>query len=218
MDNYELYTCFHCGNTGMMKMISKHEERFGGPILDQYGICVGNDFQESMTWELFSCCVCKMVTLVRKYDDECYINPHTEERFEDIDILYPECSFNGKGVPKEIKTAFESVLKIKQIDTNICLMSIRRTLEAICLDQGAKGKNLESMVKDLVKQNTLPINMDMACWIIRKLGNSAAHLDSISIYTHHLEKVIDFTKNIINYLYTMPLEMDELKKYIENQK
>lgn len=43
-----------------------------------------------------------------------------------------------------------------------------------------------------------------ACWIIRKLGNEAAHGDNVHYFEYEVEQVITYVSEIINYLYCLP--------------
>ena len=174
--------------------------------------------QEYFDWILLSCPVCKKVSLLQKYSNECEYNPNTKTYAEDVDLLYPECNVNYLGVPEEIKSAFEAALKVKNIDISICLLSLRRVLEAICKEQGAEGKNLDSMIKNMLDKGKLPEVMNDACWIIRQLGNDAAHAGKIRVYKSDVEQTIDFLKTIIQYLYTLPVQMERLKVKIEKRK
>lgn len=105
---------------------------------------------------------------------------------------------------------------MKNIDSAICLLSLRRVLEAICKDKGAVGKDLDTMVKDLIAKKLLPDMLDDACWIIRQLGNSAAHADEKVFYKHQVEQTTEFVKAIIDYLYVLPSEIGNLKSRVQN--
>lgn len=132
--------------------------------------------------------------------------------------LYPQSEIDMTGVPENIKTAFESALKVKNIDTAICAMALRRVLEAICKDKGAEGKDLEKMIANMIEHGILPAMFDDACWIIRQLGNSAAHADKKVFSLHQVDQTIEFVQNIINYLYTLPVKMQKLRSDIEAEK
>ena len=116
------------------------------------------------------------------------------------------------------KTAFESALKVKNIDTAICALALRRVLEAICKDKGAEGNSLEKMIANMIDREILPGMFDDACWIIRQLGNSAAHADKKVFSMHQVDQTIEFVQNIINYLYTLPVKMKRLRDAIEAEK
>ncbi len=207
---YRLHTCYHCGNQGLMKIEHIHEDHFEDYIEDAFGNAIGLGFTENFHWTMLSCPVCKMISLVEDYD-----NTACEEMTSD---LYPKTKISSEGVPKNIQSAFEAALKVKNIDNEICALSLRRVLEAICKDKGANGRNLDSMVQDMIARKILPEMFNDACWIIRQLGNSAAHADDVHFSKHQVDETIGFVQNIINYLYTLPVKMKEMRSAVEIDK
>lgn len=210
-EKYNLLTCYHCGNQGLMTIEHAHRYDFGEPILNAYNEVTDVDVEEIYHWQLLSCPVCHRVTLW-----ENMIDPILE--YADAKTLYPMCTIDYSGVPSRIKTAFESALKVKNIDTAICALALRRVLEAICKDKGAEGNSLEKMIANMIDREILPGMFDDACWIIRQLGNSAAHADKKVFSMHQVDQTIEFVQNIINYLYTLPVKMKKLREAIEAEK
>ena len=212
-EKYRLRTCYHCGNTGLLKIEHVHKHEYGGPVYNQIGDIVDVDLMEHFTWYLMSCPVCHKVTLWQEYSDEC-----SHFCFVEDETLYPQSTIDYTGVPSNIKTAFEAALKVKNIDTAICSLALRRVLEAICKDKGAQGKSLEQMIRDMIDKKILPEMFDDACWIIRQLGNEAAHAEKKNFSPYQIDQTILFMQNIINYLYTLPLKMQKLRETIETEK
>lgn len=88
----------------------------------------------------------------------------------------------------------------------------------ICKEKGAKGNNLEKKIDDLIEKKVLPPMIEDACWIIRQLGNDAAHADKMEVYAYDIEQVIGYVSTIIDYLYSMPYRVGKMKKKIEERK
>lgn len=206
-----LMQCYHCGNKGLLNVIAQHKDTDTEFAYDEYGNKVGIVFQENMVWSMVSCPVCNMISVYKEYWNSC-------EHSKEDTVVYPTSNFNNLGVPKNISKAFEAALKVKQIDSAICLLSLRRTLEVVCKDKGAKGKDLESKIKDLIERGVFPSVFEDACWVIRQLGNNAAHADESIFYTNEVNEVISFVELILEYTYSAPLKMKELRKRIEKQK
>ena len=217
-DGYMLQTCFHCGNQGLLKIEKQYDYSVGGWVYDDFGREIGRDLQEDYIWTMLSCPVCHNVTLYETYSNETYENPYTNIQSYDTKVLYPKSTLDYQGVPDNIKTAFESALKVKNIDTAICLLSLRRVLEAICKERGAEGDNLYHMVADLIEKGKLPPMFADACWIVRELGNAAAHADKKVFYLHHVEQTIEFVETMINDLYSLPVKVKALKERVEEEK
>lgn len=210
---YKLQTCYHCGNQGLMHIEHLHLYNYGGLEFDNDGNCVGRELEEQFQWYLLSCPVCHKVTLREEYTNECFRDYNTM-----IETLYPKSTIDYTGVPENIKTAFESALKVKNIDPAICSLALRRVLETICKEKGANGKTLELMISDMIDRGILPQMFDDACWIVRQLGNSAAHGDSAKFTVYQVDQTIDFMQNIINYLYSLPVKMQNIRSKIEAEK
>lgn len=206
------HDCRHCGNRGIMKYIGKTGWLFEDVDEDIYGHIFSSELLEHMDYYIFECPVCYKPVIVSEH---CLDINDEIPRF---DIVYPSLNVSSYGVPNEIYLAFESAIKTKEIDYSICLLSLRRVLEMICNDKGAKGKNLESKIKDLVDRNLLPEMIGDACWIIRQLGNEAAHADEIEVYNYDVEQVIGYVGTIIDYLYSMPHRISRLKETITKKK
>ena len=107
---------------------------------------------------------------------------------------------------------------MKNIDTAICSLSLRRVLEAICKDKGVTSGTLEEKIQVMIDRKILPEMFNDACWIVRQLGNSAAHGDDRFFSVYQVDQTIDFMKNILNYLYSLPIKMKNLRESIEEEK
>lgn len=208
-----VHTCFHCGNTGLLKYIGQTEGWKNEDIIeDSRGNIIHRALIEHEDWYVFECPVCKKPIIISKYSFD-IANEAPESKIE-----YPAIAVSPEGVPKNIYSAFESAVKTKGIDASICLLSLRRVLEMICKEKGATGKFLENKVADLVEKNILPPMIGDACWIIRQMGNDAAHADKIDVYTYEVEQIIGYVATIIDYLYSMPYRVSKMKERIEQRK
>ena len=208
-----VHTCFHCGNTGLLKPIGKTGWKNGDIYEDNLGNVISYLLIEHEDWFVFECPVCNKPVIISEYIFDAAENGPYEMKIE-----YPTIALSPDGVPKEIYSAFESAVKTKGIDHSICLLSLRRVLEMICKDKGAVGYNLEKKIDDLIEKKIFPTMIEDACWIIRQLGNDAAHADKIPVYTYDVEQVIGYVATIIDYLYSLPHRVEKMKKKIEERK
>ena len=208
----QVHTCYHCGNTGLLKYIGQTNWKNEHIDLDSFGNATSYTLIEHEDWLVFECPVCNKPVLVKQYVFD-IMNDRPE-----ITTVYPTITTNSDGVPKEIYTAFESAIKTKWIDYPICLLSLRRVLEMICKDKGAVGGNLEKKIENLINRGVFPPMIEDACWIIRQLGNEAAHADKIKVFRSDIEQVIEYVATIIDYLYSLPYRVDKMKKKIEARK
>lgn len=208
----QVHTCFHCGNTGLLKYIGKTEWKDEDIAKDGAGNIINYTLIEHEDWYVFECPVCNKPVIISEYVLDVAETP-AEYKTE-----YPTIAVSPLGVPKEIYSAFESAVKTKGIDHSICLLSLRRVLEMICKEKGAVGKDLEKKIDDLIAKKVFPPMIEDACWIIRQMGNEAAHADDIKVYTYDIEQVIGYVATIIDYLYSLPYRVEKMKAKIEERK
>lgn len=206
------HACRHCGNKGLMNYIGKTGWMYISENEDNYGYVFDSELLEHMDYYVFECPVCYRPVIVSEYRLD--INDEVPK----FEIEYPSINVSSEGVPNKIYSAFESAIKTKGIDYSICLLSLRRVLEMICNDKGAQGNTLENKIKNLVDSKLLPEMIGDACWIIRQLGNEAAHADKIEVYSYDVEQVIGYVGTIIDYLYSMPHRISRMKKTIIKRK
>lgn len=206
------HACRHCGNKGLMNYIGKTGWMYISENEDIYGNIFGSELLEHMDYYIFECPVCYKPVIISEH---CLDINDEVPKFE---VEYPSINISSEGVPNKIYSAFESAIKTKGIDYSICLLSLRRVLEMICNDKGAQGKTLENKIKNLVESKLLPEMIGDACWIIRQLGNEAAHSDKIEVYSYDVEQVIGYVGTIIDYLYSMPQRINSMKETIIKRK
>lgn len=200
-------TCYHCGNTGRQDILHLHKQSWGGRPEELY---------EEFNWLVLKCPTCGMISLKEDYTNEAMVDVHGEQFFEES-IVYPKTKFHFRYTPKSIQRAFESAVKVSKIDPAICLLSLRRTLEMICKNKNAQGNSLEAKIKDLANRNILPATLDDSSWLIRMMGNDAAHADDINYTDYEVEQIIEFVEIIITYLYELPNRIDKLKEARERR-
>ena len=208
----QVHTCFHCGNTGLMNYVGNTYWTYDEVERNAFGDVIYAVQIEHEYWHVFECPVCHKPVLISEY---CF---DAQESRPEIKTEYPTIAVSRDGVPKDIYSAFESAVKTKGIDYSICLLSLRRVLEMICKDKDAVGSNLEKKIDDLIEKKIFPPMIEDACWIIRQLGNDAAHADKISVYTYDVEQVIGYVATIIDYLYSLPHRVEKMKSKIEERK
>lgn len=208
----QVHTCFHCGNTGILNYIGHTRWNDEDVVFSENNEIITRFVLEHEDWYIFECPVCHRPVVIRQdtFDAASYT-------YQPITV-YPSVLMSPEGVPKEIYSAFEAAIRTKGIDHAICLLSLRRVLEMICKEKGAVGKDLEKMIEDLIATGVLSPAFSDACWVIRQLGNSAAHADKEDIYGYQVEQTIEFVSTIINYLYSMPVRVAKMKNKIEQIK
>ncbi len=206
----EIITCRHCGNRAPMKIVAKYDHviELGDPPYN-------DNFY--YYWSILLCPSCEEPTFREIF----------RSTFEqDIDrgwpshyrILYPNSHSIIDELPEIVKRNYEVALRIKNIDPNSFAVSIGRTLEAVCNEQGAPGKSLFDKLKYLEKQNGIPGHLAEMAEKLRLLRNIGAHLEGGEIEKEDVPLILNFCESILDYIYRAPnriklmqLKIDSLK-------
>ncbi|HYL32995.1 MAG TPA: DUF4145 domain-containing protein [Stellaceae bacterium] len=123
--------------------------------------------------------------------------------------------FDPGGIPPKILASFEEALTDH---ANQCFKSsaimVRRTLEEICADKGAKGNGLKERLTALQSVIVVPKELLDAADELRILGNDAAHLEARvydDIGKTEVEAAIDLCKEILKAVYQLDSLVKRLK-------
>ncbi len=126
----KIYQCYHCGNKTLMNLVGVHREDWGN-----------EEFRGYIISQIYICPICQNATYVERYWEEGMIGANYEDD-EDEKICYLVISLETNFVPDKIKTAYEAALKVRNTDSALCLIGLRRILEMICNEQGASKGSL----------------------------------------------------------------------------
>lgn len=108
-----------------------------------------------------------------------------------------------KNIYNETHSALTSKLKI------LAGVGIRALIEAICLEEKAKGSNLEKKINNLVEKGVLTTSSSLTLHKTRFLGNRSAH--EIEAATDiELEVAFDIVENLLKTVYIIPRKAKNL--------
>jgi len=161
-------------------------------------------------WDIFLCPVCHKITLEQKY----YFSEDRDQYGYPIcyfSHLYPHINMDTSKIPVNLKKAFESALSVRHIDGAICALSLRRTLEMMCKDQGETSGDLYDKLNNLSRRNIMPPVLTEMATILRRLGNTAAHADDAEFSPDIVNSMIDFTQTILDYVYVLPDKLESIQ-------
>lgn len=205
-----ILTCPHCGNKTLMKLLHKYEKETAIPMKHD------ELFHASDTFEVFECPVCEGFQLfhIHMNSEESY--PQDYNPYEDGEVLYPANErLNLSSLPQSIRSAYESALKVQNIDNTICIIALRRTFEMVCKDNGAIKGQLHQKLNELQQREILPPLMGDISKVIKDFGNMAAHGDPVIFDRYLVEGMFRFTNKILEYIYILPKEMNRTRHEIE---
>ena len=133
-------------------------------------------------------------------------------------------SLKKENIPESIiKTFDEAVTCHAQNCFVASAIMIRRTLEEICEERGAVGKDLKTRIHDLKTKTLLPQELFDAMDELRLLDSDAARIEASTfaqISSQELDVAIEFTIEFLKALYqysSLLSKMRELKKNVPKQ-
>ncbi len=135
-------------------------------------------------------------------------------------ISYPpeRIDFDSKDIPVDIVDSLEEALTCHANNAyTASAIMIRRTLEEICNDRNANGKNLKQRITSLSKNVILPPALLNGLDNLRLLGNDAAHIKAktfTKVGPKEIELAIEVTKEVLKSVY----QMDSIVKRLEQLK
>lgn len=133
-------------------------------------------------------------------------------------VSYPaeRIDFDTTNLPSKVLASFEEAVTCH---ANQCYIAaaimVRKTLEELCSDRGARGNNLKQRVKSLKDKVVLPKELLEGLGDLRLLGNDAAHVESREydkIEQEEVEIGIEFTKEVLKAVYQYSALVERLQK------
>jgi hypothetical protein len=122
--------------------------------------------------------------------------------------------FDSTDIPPPVLDAFKEAV---ECHAHACYKAsaimVRKTLEEVCANRGAEGKNLRARLDDLRGKLLLPTEMFDALHDLRLLGNDAAHVelsDFDGIDKEKVEIALDIGKEILKATYQYKAIMSRL--------
>lgn len=123
--------------------------------------------------------------------------------------------FDASKLPDQVKETFEEAIACHSDQCyRASAVMIRRTLEVLCEDQGATGKNLKDRISKLGENLILPKGFLGGLHNLRFLGNDAAHVEAKlyeDIGKREIEIALDVVKILLGAAYQMESVLDELE-------
>ncbi|ARD47105.1 DUF4145 domain-containing protein [Sporosarcina sp. P33] len=210
MSEKVILTCPHCGNTTPMDLLNKFEKVTTEEFYEGY------EAQFNDIFEVFECPVCQGFHLFHTHwnTEEAYYEGFNI--YEEGKLLYPYTErLNLYALPKNVRGAYESALRVQNIDEASCVITLRRTLEMVCKDKGATTGQLHQKLNHLQQTGVLPPLMGDISKVIKDIGNMAAHGDQVTFNKYMVESLFRFTNKILEYVYILPKEMKRIKFELE---
>ena len=149
------------------------------------------------------------------------VDCHGQVLFQELDgdiETYPsqKIEFDKNSIPSNIVECFDEALTCESAKCYVAsAIMVRKTLELVCEERGARGKDLLQKIESLKTQVTLPQSLFEGMQNLRLLGNDAAHVESKDfddIGKEELEVAIDLTREVLKSIYQLGSIVERLQK------
>lgn len=211
------YNCHHCNNVTLCEVV--HTSQARELWLD--GITwskSGDDPWERGEWiteyipytyYVIQCSVCNHLSILRAFLDY--------ESDELIDLLqkYPLPNDYSEDIPIAIRETYLEAAGIRTKAPHGYVTLIRKTLELICAEKGAIGRNLYEKLNDLANKGILPSNLSEIANLLRIFGNEAAHASGKRISVLDTNVIDQLFRAIVDYLFVLPARIVELTESLK---
>jgi hypothetical protein len=123
--------------------------------------------------------------------------------------------FDATNVAPLVVKALEDAITCHANNLHVAAaMMVRKTLEELCRDRGAQGKDLKERIRDLGTKIVLPKELLDGLDDLRLLGNDAAHIESREydkVGKEEVEVGIEFTKEVLKAVYQYSALLSRLR-------
>jgi hypothetical protein len=201
--------CPHCGNRAPQRHIYTQEYLGQGYSMDG----TLSDDTLPCAYYVAVCETCNEILLYHSF-----IDIVEDKDFHRTELIWPDPGVLHQSVPKTIAECYSEAARIKNLTPNAFAVQIRRALEALCDDRGAKKGNLQSRLQDLASRGEIPPVLAEITDVLRLLGNIGAHAADQNIKPGHVPAIDNFFRAIIEYVYVAPSKLKEFQNRMKSLK
>lgn len=138
------------------------------------------------------------------------------EKFPSADLVWPKVGSLHEAVPKRVLQIYQEAHAIRNVAPNAFAVQIRRSLEALCDDRGAKPGTLSKRLDELVARGELPPVLGEMTGVLRLLGNIGAHAASADVHLGQVPALDDFFRAVVEYVYVAPAKVKAFRGQLQD--
>lgn len=124
-----------------------------------------------------------------------------------------------RSTPEQVRRLYEAGLTVKAIDPDSFMVKVRRAIEAICIDKGAKEYDqdgirvgLSNMLRQIERDRIFSRGVLDVLHHFTYIGNIAAHAVDETVKPEVADLADELFRLLIQYIYEMPQKLERLKK------
>ena len=209
-----ILVCHHCGNRVPMEFITAHR---GRKLFEEVD---ATKYSEDFDVSVFRCPTCSGISLFADFVAYPTYSSLAQRRIyppgarlvpEPHKVTSPDC------VPQQVQMLYEEIRPLRHIAPSAFVGQIRRALEFICREEGAKGRTLFDQLRDLTHRGAFPGHFADVTDLMRTVGNLGAHAGDHSIDIWDAELLDDFFRIVIEYLYVTPSRIERMRQRLKER-
>ena len=233
---YQIGICPNCPSDAEQRLLVTPIDEWSGPIVE-HGQIEAHEFNETLS--LFTCERCRGTLFYASYPELPWPLPVGEESdpywivkitpaqfLEDSTLLWPiKRETLPSSVPENIRKIYEGAIKVKASSPDSFSVQIRRAIQAICVDKGAKEYDEEGrpmklvdMLRQLKDERIFSEQVTDVFNQFRYAGNLGAHSGDETIKPTIIEVYDEIFRLLIQYIYEIPHKLDSLKQETQTLK
>jgi Domain of unknown function (DUF4145) len=199
--------CGHCGFAGDLDEVARPVVRAQRSMTDLYG-----EIETRTYWFLYRCGRCGKATLEEdRWCDE-FSDPEEDTAVQ----LFP-ASQDNSAIPDAVKRPYWEANRIKGDAPGLYAVGMRKTIEAICKDKGARG-SLKRMLDRLGEEGRLPAPLVEMGHQLRERGNLGAHAEDVEVSVEDVPVIEEFVEAVLEYIYRAPAKIAAAQASLEARK
>lgn len=216
----KIIRCYSCGNEANHKLIFHHSaEIFYDIVETDEGL---EKALNTFHYYNYKCSSCTGLTIIGGFENEINIATNKYQQIfpigPNIRIEQHKLIKKEQPVPEKILKAYEEIWFLRKQVPNAFANQIRRCLEMICNDFGAKGNTLSAKLNNLKNNGLIPGKNEELTKVIREVGNMGSHDSGYELDVWDVELLDEFFKAIVEYLYIVPAKLKRLSSRLNTNR
>ena len=176
---------------------------------------------EPFTWLAYSCATCGGLNIFGDFlqtfadpDDwqRSRLHPRGAELTPPTHTVTP-----ADPVPWKVVDLYREIWPLRHRSPAAFVGQLRRILEFIAKDKGAKGRDLFHKLQDMTAQGVLPGYFGQMSDLLRKVGNLGAHAADEEVNIWDAELMDDFFRSIVEYVYVAPARVWRMEQRMRSR-
>jgi len=178
---------------------------------------IGDDDDATTGYALIRCSHCRGLLVIQEHEDWDDAGKQLVPDGPPI-VLWPGLdSPLSAEIPEPTRNTLEEARACHRAGAfTASALMVRRTLEAVCTDKGAAGRDLYAKLNSLKEMKVIEGNLADWSHDLRALGNDAAHGTSVVISADDARDALELAEAMLSYVYVLKARYEVFKSRRSN--